>query len=100
MVWVPETLKPAFQPGSCAIAPYGCCRRSPRQLSDVVMTSRTQTMFSFHVVPLTISRSSLLLAMSGTSAVLYLTPSLLLPLAHAQLAWPEVTDRCPHLPGT
>jgi hypothetical protein len=49
-------------------------------------------MFSFHVVPFTISRSSLFEAMAGTSVVLYLAPSLLLPLAHAQPAWPDVTE--------
>ena len=50
----------------------------------MVTTSLVQTMFSFQVVPLTISRSSLLLVMSGTSLVPYLTPSLPLPLFHAQ----------------
>ena len=57
----------------------------------MVTTSRVQTMFSFQVVPLTISRSSLFAAMAGTSVVLYLAPSLWLPLAHAQLACPLVT---------
>src|SRR3954469_10136342 len=52
-------------------------------------------MFSFQVVPFTISRSSLLLAMLGTALVSYLTPSLLLPLAQAQLAWPAVTAYVP-----
>jgi hypothetical protein len=48
-------------------------------------------MFSFQVVPLMISRSSLLVAMFGTSAAAYLTPSAPEPLAQAQAAWPEVT---------
>ena len=64
-------------------------------MSDVVTTSLTQTMFSFQVVPFTISRSSLLAAMAGTSVVLYLAPSLLLPLAQAQLACPDVTAYVP-----
>ena len=58
-------------------------------------TSLTQTMFSFQVVPFTISRSSLLAAMAGTSVVRYLAPSLLLPLAQAQLACPDVTEYVP-----
>ena len=33
--------------------------------------------------------------MAGTSVVLYLAPSLLLPVAHAQLAWPDVTEYVP-----
>ena len=33
--------------------------------------------------------------MAGTSVVLYLAPSLLLPLAQAQLAWPDVTAYVP-----
>ena len=49
-------------------------------------------MFSFQVVPLTISRSSLLLAMSGTADMSYFAPSLFEPLTHAQLAWPWVTE--------
>ena len=55
-------------------------------------------MFSFQVVPLTISRSSLLLAMLGTSVVAYLTPSELLPLAQAQAACPAVTEYVPEPP--
>ena len=66
----------------------GLLEEQRRSLSEVVMTSRTQTMFSFQVVPLTISRSSLLLAMVGTSVELYLAPSLLLPLAQAQRPGP------------
>ncbi len=55
------------------------------------MTSRTQTMFSFQVVPLTISRSSLFEAMAGTAVAAYFTPSALLPLTQAHEAWPAVT---------
>ena len=67
-------------------------------MSDVVTTSLTQTMFSFQVVPFTISRSSLLAAMAGRPSVLYLAPSLLLPLAQAQLACPDVTEYVPVSP--
>ena len=95
----PETLNPEFQPGSCAITPYGCCSIKPRYPSEVVTTSRVQTMFSFQVVPFTISRSSLLLAIAGTFAVAYLTPSLPLPLAQAQVACPEVTEYVPVPPA-
>ena len=63
-----------------------------------MVTSRTHAMFSFQVVPLMISRSSLLLAMLGTSVGAYLTPSALLPLAHAQAACPAVTEYVPDAP--
>jgi hypothetical protein len=55
-------------------------------------------MFSFQVVPFTISRSSLLLAMAGTSVVLYFAPSLPLPLVQAQSAWPDLTAYVPVAP--
>ena len=94
---LPERTSAAPQPGSCAIAPEGCCRSITRLLPEV-MTSRAQAMFSFQVEAVTTSRSSRLLAMAGRSDVLYWIPSLLLPLTQAQGACPAVTEYVPYPP--